>query len=132
MDDTPRSRGLLSSLRGLVTTAVAIAQTRLELLGVELREETARILALLAYGAAALLLLAAGIVFLAIFLTVLLWDSHRLLVLGVFTALFLGGGGLALAVAVRRARQEPQLFAASVAELLQDRTALESRPSHEP
>lgn len=126
MEATPHARGLFSSLRGLLSTGVATLQTRLELLAVEVQEERARLTGLLAYGAAAVILLAAGIVFLAVFLTVLLWDSHRLLVLGIFTALLLGGGGLALAGALRLARQQPRLFAGSLAELARDRADLEA------
>jgi len=125
--DQPRARGLFSSLRGLIATGVATLQVRLELLATELQEEKARILGLLAYGAAALILLAVGIVFLAIFFTVLLWDSHRLLALGICAALFLGAGGLALTVAMRLARSGSRLFAASLAELAQDRSAIEPR-----
>jgi len=120
--DAPE-QGLFGSLRGLVTTAVEIVSTRLQLLGTELEEEKARLLGLLAFGAAALIFLAAGLVFLAVFLTVLLWERDRLLVLGVFSALFLGGGALALAVAVRHARTRSHLFAASLAELAHDRAA---------
>lgn len=114
-------------MRGLVATGVAIAQNRLELLATELQEEKGRVLGLLAYGAAALLLLIIGAAFLAVLLTVLLWDSHRLLALAVFSALFLGGGLLALAQARRLAAADSKLFAASLAELGQDRAALEAR-----
>lgn len=123
----PPSRGLYASLRGLVTTGVAVLQTRLELLSTELQEEKARVLGLVAYAAAAVILLAVGSVFFAVFLTVLLWDSNRLLALGVFSALFLGAGALALTMARRLARTESRLFAASLAELAQDRAGLEAR-----
>lgn len=128
MTETPHPRGLFSSLRGLLATATQTLQTRLQLFVVELQEEQARILGLLVYGAAAVILLAFGIIFLAVFVTVLLWDSNRLLALGICTALFLAGGGLSLAMAVRLARAESRLFAASLAELAKDRADLESRP----
>lgn len=127
MPDAP-ARGLYGSLRDLVATGVAIARTRLELLGVELQEEKARLLGLLAFGAAALIFLAAGLVFLAVFLTVLLWDSERLLVLGIFASLFLAGGLVSLTVALRHARAPSHLFAASLAELARDRAAAEGEP----
>ena len=79
--------GLFASLKGLFGTSLALAQNRLQLLGVELAEERGRLLSLLTFGAIALICLSAGLVFLAVFLTVLLWDSHRLLALGVFSAL---------------------------------------------
>lgn len=127
MSDSPRARGLFSSLRNLLATGVATARVRLELLSTEFEEERARVLGLLAWGGAALILLAAGTVFAAVFLTVLLWDSHRLLALGVFSAVFLGAGALALASALRLANGGSRLFAASLAELSQDQAALEPR-----
>jgi uncharacterized membrane protein YqjE len=122
------AEGAFASLRRLLATGVAIAQARLELLGVELQEEKARLLGLLAFGALALIFLAAGLVFLAGFLTVLLWNSDRLLVLGIFSTLFLAGGGGAAVVAWRYARQPSPLFAASLAELSRDRAMAEGAP----
>lgn len=116
--------GVLASLRGCAGTAVALVRTRLELLKTEAREEAGRITGLLLWGVAAVLLGVAGLVFLAIFLTVLLWDSHRLLALGVFAALFIAAAGVAVASALRLARQGSQLFAASLAELRRDKDAL--------
>lgn len=129
MADTPPRRGLYSSLRGLLATGVAVLQVRLELLSTEVQEEKARLVGLLAYGAAGVLLLCAGVVFLAVFLTVLLWDSNRLLVLGVFSALFLMGGFVAITVARRLGSSDSKLFSESLAELTQDRAAL--RPPSE-
>jgi len=117
--------GVFASLRGLLATGVAIAQTRLELLAAELQEEKARVGGLLIFGGAAVILLAAGLVFLAVFLTVVLWDSNRLLVLGVFASLFLVGGFVSLLIARRYARTPSALFAASLAELARDRELAE-------
>lgn len=121
---TPDQRGLFASSKGLLGTGVKLLHNRLELLGVELAEERVRLISLLAYGAAAFLCIAAGLIFLAIFLTVLLWESHRLLALGVFSALFLGAGGVSLALAISRARAGSKLFSASLAELRKDRDVL--------
>lgn len=118
------SPGLFSSLRGFATTSVALLRTRLELFKLEAQEEAGRVIALLLWGAAGVLLGIAGLVFLAVLMTVLLWDSHRLLALGIFTALFLAAAGMAIATALRLARQGSQLFAASLAELRRDESAL--------
>jgi uncharacterized membrane protein YqjE len=99
-------------------------RTRLELLKVEAQEEAGRITGLLFWGGAAVLLGIAGLVFLSVFLTVLLWDSHRLLALGIFAALFLAAAATATFVTLRLVRQGSQLFAASLAELHRDETAL--------
>ncbi|MBI5898045.1 MAG: phage holin family protein [Rhodocyclales bacterium] len=128
VDDTPggaASRaGLFASLKGLFGTSLALAQNRLQLLGVELAEERLRLLSLLAWGAIAVLCLGAGLIFLAVFLTVLLWDSHRLLALGIFSALFLSGGIVALVTTMSFAKAGSTLFKASLAELAKDREAL--------
>lgn len=116
--------GLFASLRGFATTSVALVRTRLELLQVEAKEEVGRLAGLLFWGIAAVLFGVAGLVFLAVFLTVLLWETHRLIALGIFAVLFLAAATLALALALRLARQESQLFAASLAELRRDEAAL--------
>lgn len=122
---TPSARpGILASVRGLLGTSLTLLQTRLQLFATELEEERQRLLALLLWGAVAVLALGAGLVFVAIFLTILLWDSNRLLVLGVFSALFLSMGLVAVAIVWRQARATSGLFAASLAELSRDRAEL--------
>jgi uncharacterized membrane protein YqjE len=116
--------GLLASLRGFAATSVGLVRTRLELLKVETQEELGRIAGMLLWGIAAVLLLVVGLAFLAVFFTVLLWDSQRLLALGIFAALFLGAAGVAVGIALRLARQGSQLFAASLAELRRDAVVL--------
>lgn len=122
-------QGLFASTRGLLGTGVTLLHNRLQLLGVELAEERVRLVSILAYGGAAFLCLAAGLVFLAILLTVLMWESNRLLALGVFSALFLGAGIASAALALSLARGGSKLFSASLAELRKDREALSSSDS---
>ena len=107
-----------------MNTAIGLLATRLELLATEFEEEKLRLLGLVGYGAAAMLLLGTGMVFLALFLTVLFWESNRLLVLGIFTAVFLVSGGIALFMAWRCAQAQERLFSSSLAELAEDRAAL--------
>jgi uncharacterized membrane protein YqjE len=126
MADRSSGGGLLGSLRGLAVTGLTLLQTRLALLAVEIQEEKTRAVSLAAYSVAAVILLGAGAVFLAVFVTVLLWDSNRLLALGVFAALFLGGGLVCLFAARGFARAPSGLFAASMAELAKDRLAAEA------
>jgi uncharacterized membrane protein YqjE len=87
---------------------------------------------MLAYGAAAFVCIAAGLIFLAMLLTVMLWDSNRLLALGVFAALFIGVGGVCLALAMGQARAGSRLFSASLAELRKDRDALSAGDAARP
>ncbi len=126
MIQSPR---LLASLRGFATTSVALLRTRLALLRVEAQEEAERLIGMLLWGVAATLLGIAGLIFLAVMLTVLFWESHRLLALGIFTTIFLGGAAFAVSSVLGLARQGSQLFAASLAELRRDEAALSDSPN---
>lgn len=115
---------MLASLRGVLAHGLSLAQVRLELLAVEVEEERNRLGTLLAYGLMAFFFLGFGALALAVWLTVVWWDTHRLLPLAVLTALFLGLG-VGCAVACWRAvTRGSRLFASSLAELALDRDAL--------
>lgn len=124
--------GILSSLRGFATSSVALLRVRLGLLKVEAEEEAGRLLGLLLWSVAAVLLGVAGLVFFAVLLTVLWWDSHRLLALAVFATAFLGAAGFAISSALRLVRRGSQLFAASLGELRRDESALSASSDQRP
>ena len=115
--------------RRLTASFIALGRVRLELLAIELQEEKERVAAMLAWAAVTALLAGFALVFVALFVTVALWDSHRLLALGGFSALFLG---LAL-WGVLRLRQlmamGSSLFQSSIAELRDDSRALREPPT---
>lgn len=121
---SPQGRGLGASLQGLMATVLAIVHTRLELLVTELEEEKRRLLATVAWGAVGVLVGCFALAFAAVFITVLFWDSHRLLVVGLMTLTF----GLISAWAMHRVkvlvRESGQMLAATLAELDADRQAL--------
>jgi uncharacterized membrane protein YqjE len=119
----PRPR-LSESLHGIVDAGLQTVQTRLELLAVELQEEKLRLTGLALNTVLAGLLLGFGLVFLMVFLTVLFWEEHRLLALGISTAVCVGGGLLAASNAARAFRSGTKLFSASLAEFARDRAAL--------
>lgn len=116
---------MFRSLRGLISTGIELIETRLELLTTELKEEKTRVVSLLIYALAALILLSVGVVFLAVLFTALLWESNRLLALGVFATLFLAGGAFSAVMAMRLVKQQTRLFASTLAELKGDRDALD-------
>ncbi len=119
-------RRLAASLKGLAGTVLTLLQVRLELLSVEAQEEVTRVVSLLLYGVVAVILLALGLGFLAILITVALWESQRLLALAVFATLFLALGGVAAWLAYQRVQRGSALFVASLTELQQDRNRLRS------
>ena len=95
-------------VRGLFADVIELAQVRFELFTVEARDELSRLARMAVMGALAVVFVSFGLIFLAIFLTVLLWDSQRLLAL----------------LAWQRARQGARMFAASRDELRRDQERL--------
>lgn len=119
---------LLDSARSLLDSLLGTLLTRLELIATEVQEEKTRILSILTFGAVALMSLGFGILFLSLTITVLLWDEHRVLVLAVLSSIFLVGGGIALAIALRTLKEHPRVFESSMEELKKDRLALDGDP----
>lgn len=124
--EAPRRPGLLASLRALAANAVGLLRTRFELLAAELEEERLRVTQIVFFGALALVFCVLGVLLLTLFLILLFWDTHRLLVTGMLAAGYLGiAAGLGLA-ARGKARAKSTLFSASLAELAKDRDRLAS------
>ncbi len=135
MSDRPRTApggGLLVSLRRLLATALELAQVRLELIGAELEEQKLRILAGLVWAALGVLLVGLGLVLFIGCVVLLFWDGYRLQAMAVLTVVFLCGGGLALRQASARLQSKGGAFAASAAELAQDRERLAPGTGTEP
>jgi uncharacterized membrane protein YqjE len=122
------SIGLLASLKRLAGTLLVILQTRLELISSEMEEERVRIEQILLYGSIVLFFTGLAITLLTAFVVVLLWDEHRLLVLGGFSASFFLVALLALTGLRRVAREKCKLFSVSLAELASDRDSLAHLP----
>lgn len=122
-----RKPRLADSLRGFIDAGLETLQTRLELLVVEAQEEKLRLAGLLLNTVLAALLLGFGLLFLAVFLTVLFWEDYRLLALGIATVVLVGAGLFAASNASAELRRGSRLFGASLAELARDRDALRRR-----
>lgn len=122
--EDPRGTGLLDSVQRLAVTVVEILHTRVDIVATEFEEERERIRELILFGLMALFFAGFGFLLLTLFLIVLFWDTHRLLAVGGFTALYLGLGIFAAATLKRRLKTRPRLFAATLAELSKDRERL--------
>lgn len=112
--------GLIGSARRLTRTALGILATRLQILGTEVEEEQVRITELVLVVAAVAFCFGTAVLLGVIFVVVLLWDTHRLATLGVFTVVFLGAGIAGLALIRRRRRRRPKLFSATLGEIAKD------------
>ncbi|MCX7693243.1 phage holin family protein [Tepidimonas taiwanensis] len=117
--DAAASTTLWGAARGALNDAAALLRVRLELLGVEAAEHALDVAQALGAAVAAAVLLSLGLGFLAVLLTVLWWDGHRLLALALFATVFLTLGAVALVWARARLRAV-RWFAASAAELARD------------
>ncbi len=125
-DKSGERAGLFASLKNLLSTLIAISHTRLDLFSTELVEEREYFLLQLVLLLGTLFFLGVGLVLATILLVTAFWDTHRLLVLSLFTGIFLVAGLMALALAWRNARAKPRPFAATLQELFKDRQQIDS------
>jgi uncharacterized membrane protein YqjE len=114
------SSGLMASAKRLLSTLTAIASTRLELLANELQEERLRLTRMLFFALFALFLFGIGILLLTVFILVLFWDDHRLVVLGGLSALFFALGALMTLLLRSQSQARSKLFSDSLSELAKD------------
>jgi uncharacterized membrane protein YqjE len=115
---------LLSSLKGLVSTSASIAQTRLELISVDVQIARTQLISLLVMIMSALFFLFFGLVMLALLIVIYSWESDRMMALGLLTGAFLFIGLILALLIMQSLRTMPKLFEASIAELAKDREAL--------
>jgi len=111
--------GLFAALKNMVATLVAIGKTRAELLVVELEEEKIRLMTLWSKAIGAAFLLAVGVI-MAVFCLALLFWEQRVLVFGLFSVLFIGGGLWLVASLKSQAAEPTKLLRSSLSELEND------------
>ena len=115
---------LLSSIKGLASTGVSIAQTRLELLSLDVQIARSKFISLLVMIISALFFLFFGLVMLALLIVIYSWETDRMMALGLLTGAFLSIGVILALVITQSLRKMPRLFEASISELAKDREAL--------
>ena len=115
---------LLSSIKNLASTGVSIAQTRLELLSVDVQIARNKLINLLVMIVSALFFLFFGLVMLALLIVIYSWESDRMLALGLLTTAFISIGLILALVIMQALRNMPKLFEASIAEFSKDREEL--------
>jgi uncharacterized membrane protein YqjE len=112
--------GLINSVRNAAATLVAIAQTRLEIVSIELQEEIGRAATLMLWAFVALLAAGIGLFLGALVLIFAFWDTHRLLVSLLVMGFFLLLSGIAVLVLRAKLANRSPLFGATIAELARD------------
>lgn len=117
---------LLSSIKNLAATGASIAQTRLELLSVDVQIARSKFLQSLVMIVSALFFLFFGLVMLALLIVIYSWESDRILALSLLTGAFISIGVILAAIVIQSLRTMPKLFEASIAELAKDAKELNS------
>jgi len=123
----PGGLGLFDSVRALLSTLVALAHNRLELLSTELHEEVERVALLVLWGAVALFFAFLAVVFVAVLILVAFWES-RVLTASLLAISFFALALIAAFVARHQIAAKPRPFDASLNELAKDREQLTPRP----
>ncbi len=124
----PQPSGLMMSLRRLAETLVAIVQTRIELLSVEVEEQSMWLWRMFVLVAALQLFSGLALLCFSGWLLLLFWDSHPALTMAALTLLYLLAALLAWRALRASRRARPRLFETSLAELARDREHLAPPP----
>jgi uncharacterized membrane protein YqjE len=117
--------GLFASLRRMLATLIALVQTRLQLVGVEIEEQIAHAASVLLWSIAAIFFASLSVLLLALTVVIAFWDEHRLLAASLVTATFLLIALVAGLVARQRLHTRPHLLAVLAREFERDAAALE-------
>ena len=123
--------GLLSALKSMAATLLASGKTRLELIANELQVEKLRTIQLVLMAMAMVFCFGLALILGVALLVALFWEQ-RLLLLGIFSGLFLALAGFFLYRFKQATRRPDKMFAASLAELQEDLRQLRAMVGHEP
>jgi uncharacterized membrane protein YqjE len=115
---------LLASIKHIVATGASIAQTRLELLSIDVQIARTKFINLLVLIVCALFFLFFGLVMLSLLIVIYSWETNRLLALGLLTTGFISIGFVFALLVMQSLRTMPKLFEASIAEFAKDREDL--------
>ncbi len=124
----PQPSGLMVSLRRLAETLVAIVQTRIELLSVEVEEQSLWLWRMFLLVAALQLFSGLALLCFSGWLLLLFWDSHPALTMAGLTLIYLLAALFAWRALRASKRARPRLFQTSLAELARDREHLAPPP----
>ncbi len=119
--------GLFDSLRALIATLVAMAQTRVELFGTEVEEELHRVVALVVGSMIVLALASLALLFSAFVLIAAFWDTHRVAAVASVAVGFIALAGLSYFIVRERTRRRSRFLSATLGELEHDLQQLDRR-----
>lgn len=117
---------LFASLRQVAVTALGMVHTRMALAGVELEEELQRLIGLLLSLLGLLVFGLAGVLAVTLMVVLAVDAAQRVAVLAIFAAAYLGLGGWFWWRIQRVLATRPPFLQATLAEMAQDRDALQA------
>ena len=121
------SLGMMDSIRTTLATTAKLVRTRLDIISTELEEQREWLQNLIIFGMAGLFFISLGLVLVTLFVVAMFWETHRVAVLGGFSALYLGIGIWAVITFRNMLHKRPKLFAATSQELAKDEAHLAPR-----
>lgn len=116
---------IVGDLRGLASTGVRAVRTRLELLGIELKEEKAWLVRFLVIAVTALYLVTFGLLLGVAALVLFASEANRPAILGICAAVFLVAGAGAGFYVYSSSRKRNPLFQETLAVLKGDESGLQ-------
>ncbi|HEY8440089.1 MAG TPA: phage holin family protein [Xanthobacteraceae bacterium] len=123
--DRPRRPGVLDAAKRMLATLIALVHTRLELFTTEIEEEIQRAASILLWGLVALFFGSLTVLFVAVTVLIVFWDTNRILAAVLITVSFFVITLIFGLLARARLRAKPRFMAASIEELKRDKEALE-------
>lgn len=111
---------IVESVSRLAGTLIGLLQTRLELVTVELEEETLRFFSYLLFALVAAFCLGMMILLGALLIVVVFWDTHRIAVLVSLIAAFGLSGMLIWLGILSNYRSKPKMLSHTLSELSKD------------
>jgi uncharacterized membrane protein YqjE len=123
-DNESRKGGLMDSAKGLLSTLLAMGQTRLEMFSTEIEEQREWLTAMLAWTLIALFSAALAVILTTLLVIVIYWDSHRLLAIGIMIGVFVLATAVSWRIVWNMQHAKPKIFSGSISELSKDRELL--------
>jgi uncharacterized membrane protein YqjE len=120
----PGSSGLLGSLRGFAEGLLGSVYDRVDLISIELQEEKHRLIQILFWVGAIVVMGLLAIVFASFAVVILLWDTARIAAVCGLAVLYVGALLGAIVGFRRYLARQPRPFAATLNELQEDRECI--------
>jgi uncharacterized membrane protein YqjE len=117
--------GILSSLRNLARTGVAILENRIALFTIEMEEEKLRLLGMFLWMAVAVLASTLAVLLVTLTVVLLFPEAARVYVLAAFSLFYLTAAAAAFINLRNRLKDGPPPFQETLAQLRKDRSWLE-------